>query len=91
MGLQSRRSPGWRDFETPGKEKSFGCGPCGEVQRTPEEGEEAAAPSIIRTWRGAEYTIRGRWWLPPSSGCGESCVSVLLVVHPNTKSVPSMH
>jgi len=30
------------------KEKPFGCEPRGEVQRTPEEGEEAAAPSIIR-------------------------------------------
>ncbi len=30
----------------------------------------------------------GRWWLPPSPGCGESYVSVLLVVRPSTKSAP---
>jgi hypothetical protein len=28
---------------------------------------------------------------PPSSGCGESCVSMLPVVRPNTKSVPTTH
>jgi hypothetical protein len=27
----------------------------------------------------------GRWWLPPSSGCGESNESMLLVACPNTK------
>jgi hypothetical protein len=40
MGLQSPRSPSCRDFRTPpqeshgspGREKPFGCGPCGEVQ-----------------------------------------------------------
>jgi len=29
----------------------------------------------------------GRWWLPPSLGCGESNESVLPVACPNTKSV----
>ncbi len=29
----------------------------------------------------------GRWWLPPSSGRGESSESVLPVACPNTKSV----
>jgi hypothetical protein len=29
----------------------------------------------------------GRWWLPSSSGCGESSESVLHVACPNTKSV----
>ncbi len=24
------------------------------------------------SWKGIEYTIKGRWWLPPSSGYGES-------------------
>jgi len=28
----------------------------------------------------------GRWWLPSSSGRGESNESVLLVAYPNTKS-----
>jgi len=27
-------------------------------------------------WLIIENTIRGRWWLPPSLGCGESCESV---------------
>jgi hypothetical protein len=30
---------------------------------------------------------RGRWWLPPSPGCGESSESVLPVACPNTKGV----
>jgi hypothetical protein len=38
-----------------------------------------------------EYTIRGRWWLPSSPSCDESCVSKLPVVRPSTKSVPTMH
>jgi hypothetical protein len=29
----------------------------------------------------------GRWWLPPSLGCGESSESVLPVTCPNTKGV----
>jgi hypothetical protein len=33
----------------------------------------------------------GRWWLPPSPGRGESCVSELPVVRLSTKSVPTMH
>jgi hypothetical protein len=33
----------------------------------------------------------GRWWLPPSPGCGESCVSVLPVARPSTKGAPTMH
>jgi hypothetical protein len=43
------------------------------------------------SWRGTNYTIRGRWWLPPSPGHGESCDSKLPVVHPSTKSVLTMH
>jgi len=42
-------------------------------------------------WRGAEYTIRWRWWLPPSPGCGESCVSALPVACSSTKGAPAMH
>jgi hypothetical protein len=30
----------------------------------------------------------GRWWLPPSSGCGESSEVMLPVACPNTKRVP---
>jgi hypothetical protein len=35
--------------------------------------------------RYKKYYKVERWWLPPSSGCGESCESVLLVAHPCTK------
>jgi hypothetical protein len=31
---------------------------------------------VLVPWLGTEYTIRGRWWLPPSSGRGESYESV---------------
>jgi hypothetical protein len=37
------------------------------------------------------YYKGGRWWLPPSPGRGESCVSGLPVARPNTKSAPTMH
>jgi hypothetical protein len=37
------------------------------------------------------YYKGGRWWLPPSLGCGESTVSVLPVANPSTKGVPTMH
>jgi hypothetical protein len=33
----------------------------------------------------------GRWWLPPSPGHGESCMFVLFVVRPSTKSAPTTH
>jgi hypothetical protein len=42
-------------------------------------------------WRGAKYTIRGRWWLPPNPGCDESYESKLPLVRFNTKSAPTMH
>jgi hypothetical protein len=42
-------------------------------------------------WRNAEYTIGGRWWLPPSLGRDESCVSKLPVARLSTKSAPTMH
>jgi hypothetical protein len=32
-----------------------------------------------------------RWWLPPSSGRGESCEFELSVACPSTKSAPIMH
>jgi hypothetical protein len=35
--------------------------------------------------------LGGRWWLPSSLGRGESCESELPMVHPSTKSVPTMH
>jgi len=43
--------------------------------------------------RGEAQSIlqRGRWWLPPSLGYGESCESELPVAHPSTKSAPTMH
>jgi hypothetical protein len=31
---------------------------------------------VLVSWLGTKYTIRGRWWLPPSPGCGESCESM---------------
>jgi hypothetical protein len=31
---------------------------------------------VLVPWLGIEYTIRGRWWLPPSLGRGESCESM---------------
>jgi len=43
------------------------------------------------SWRGTEYTIGGRWWLPPSSSHGESCESELHVACFSTKSAPTMH
>jgi hypothetical protein len=33
----------------------------------------------------------GRWWLPPSPGRGESCVSMLPMARPSTKGAPTMH
>jgi len=37
------------------------------------------------------YYKGGRWWLPPGPGRGESCLSVLPVARPNTKSAPTLH
>jgi len=37
------------------------------------------------------YYKGGRWWLPPSPGCGESCESELPVACPSTKSAPTLH
>jgi len=37
------------------------------------------------------YYKGGRWWLPPSPGRGESCVSVLPVDRPSTKGAPTLH
>jgi hypothetical protein len=37
------------------------------------------------------YYKGGRWWLPPSPGRGDSCVSVLPVARPSTKGAPTMH
>jgi len=38
-----------------------------------------------------ERSRGGRWWLPPSPGRGESCVSVLPVARSSTKGAPTMH
>jgi hypothetical protein len=37
------------------------------------------------------YYKGGKWWLPPSPGHGESCVSGLPMARPSTKSAPTMH
>jgi hypothetical protein len=43
-------------------------------------------------WRGTKYTIRGKVVaFPPSPGRGESCVSMLPVARPSTKSALTMH
>jgi hypothetical protein len=31
---------------------------------------------VLALWPGTKNNIRGKWWLPPSSGHGESCESV---------------
>jgi hypothetical protein len=74
MGLQSRKSFGWRDFGTPTRKS-----------------RERKAIWMWALWRGPKYTTRGRWWLPPSLGRGESCVSVLPVARLSTKGAPTMH
>jgi hypothetical protein len=51
------------------------------VEGEPNEGME----------RCKVYYKGGRWWVPPSSGHGEPCVSVLPVARPSTKGVPTMH
>jgi len=28
---------------------------------------------VLVLWQATKYTMRGRWWLPPSLGCGEFC------------------
>jgi hypothetical protein len=74
-GLQSRGSPGWRDFGTPMRESR----------------ERKAiwmwAPwrGLEYTIRGKVVAS------PPSPGRGESCVSVLPVARPNTKGALTMH
>jgi hypothetical protein len=37
------------------------------------------------------YYKGGRWWLPPSLGRDESCVSVLPVARRSTKGAPTLH
>jgi hypothetical protein len=66
MGLQSCKSPECGNFETPIWESvakmPFGCEPAGE--------------NVIwmwTSWRGTNYTIRGKVVTSPSPGCGESC------------------
>jgi hypothetical protein len=46
---------------------------------------------IWPSWRGIKYTIKGKWWLPPSLSRGESCESELPMARPSTKSAPTMH
>jgi hypothetical protein len=55
------------------------------------ESQEKKTIWMWAPWRGADYTIRGRWWLPPSPSRGESCVFVLPMVRLSTKGVPTMH
>jgi len=56
----------------------FGCGPCGEVQRTSREGEEAAATSIIRIIQevhGREVMPPDGWHCPSRKCSGEAMLS----------------
>jgi len=46
--LAGFRTPTQESRESPGREKPFGCGPCGEVQGEPFAGREATALSFIR-------------------------------------------
>jgi len=53
--------------------------------------EELIANRTVAVASHRVYYKGGRWWLPPSPGCGESCVSVLPMAHPSTKGAPTMH
>jgi hypothetical protein len=68
MASQSRGSPYLGDFRTLTWEswhkKPFRCGPRGELQRTPGEGEKAAATSIIRIIQ----EVHGGEIMPPNGG-----------------------
>ncbi len=81
-----------------------GCGPRGSqgvTSHTPEsvrsvrecEGVNTHTPKATPTLGdGVPVDSQGgRWWLPPSSGHGESYVSELPVAHPSTKGAPTMH
>jgi hypothetical protein len=78
MGLQSCRNPNCRNLDAPVRES-----------------RERKAIWMWAPWRGAEYTIRGKVpdfpRLLSSLGRGESCVSVLPVACPSTKSAQTMH
>jgi len=74
--------------------KIMGLQSCG----SPNSGQKATW--MWGSWPATKYTIRGKvvafpkfgpWWVFPSSGRGESCVSVLPVARPSTKSVQTMH
>jgi hypothetical protein len=44
---------------------------------------------VLAPWLGTYNTTKGRWWLPPSPGCGESCESLFvcgLFVHDRCSS-----
>jgi hypothetical protein len=56
-----------------------------------QESRERKAIWMYALWLATKYSIRGRWWLPPSPGRGEYWVFVLPVVRPSTKGVPTMH
>jgi hypothetical protein len=55
------------------------------------ESRERKAIWMWAPWLAIEYTIRGKVVASPSSGRGESKVSVLPVAHPSTNGVPTMH
>jgi hypothetical protein len=65
--------------------------PVGRILWLPLRSPGTNAIWMWASWRGIEYTIRGRWWLHSSPGHGESCDFKLPMVRPNTKSVPIMH
>jgi hypothetical protein len=66
--------------------------PCWRDFGTPtRESRERKAIWMQALWRVTEYTIRGKVVASPSSGRGESCVSVLPMARPSTKGAPTMH
>jgi hypothetical protein len=45
---------------------------------------------VLVLWPGTEYIIGGKWWLPPSLGCGEFCESMFAYgsfVHQNASTM----
>ncbi len=77
MRPQSPGSPGWRDFGTPMRESRGSPGSPGS-EKPFGCGLPGESQSIL---------YGGRWWLPPSPGCGESCVSKCPWLVPTPKGV----
>jgi len=64
----------------------------GDISGLPREstGKNSHLDVASAEWRRVYYK-GGRWWLPPSSGRGESCVFVLPVTCPCTKCALTLH